>query len=53
MAKRAKAIGSVWQNALFRIVEDLAALVKEDSGQGILPNAVQSNKGSWELASAS
>jgi hypothetical protein len=30
MAVRAKAIGEKWQDALFRIVRDLAAMVKED-----------------------
>ena len=53
MAKRAKAIGAVWQNALFRIVEDLAAMVQEDSGQSTVPKSLQSRSTSWELACAS
>ena len=48
MAVRAKEIGERWQNALFRIVEDLAAMVKEDP-LPLLPH-LESQRNSWELS---
>ena len=51
MAVRAREIGRQWQNALFRIVEDLAAMVKDDVPVPV-PEASTRRKYSWELGSA-
>lgn len=50
MAARAKAIGAQWQNALFRIVEDLAAMIKEERSPHA--TAEHARKHSWELGAA-
>ena len=50
MAKRAKAIGKTWQNALFRIVEDLAAMVREGDTAAEKPG--HNRHFSWELEAA-
>jgi len=44
MALRAKAIGEKWQDALFRIVRDLASMVQDDPN----PNSIARN-GAWRL----
>ena len=51
MAKRAKEIGKVWQDALFRIVEDLAAMVSEEPSLESSKNGAGRSQASWELAS--
>lgn len=52
MAERARAIGKKWQNALFSIVEDLAAMVKEDQIPAHAADLLPTHKASWELGTA-
>lgn len=49
MALRAKAIGKKWQNALFRIVEDLAAMVNEDTLPNSVAHSLESQRNSWDI----
>ena len=49
MALRAKAIGQKWQNALFRIVEDLAAMVNEDALPNSATQSLESQRNSWDI----
>lgn len=52
MAVRAKAFGEKWQNALFRIVEDLAAMVHDNALPNTVCNPLKSQRNSWELGTA-
>lgn len=49
MALRAKAIGMKWQNALFRIVEDLAAMVSEEPSPNSIAGTLESQRSSWDI----
>lgn len=51
MAERAKAIGERWQNALFRIVEDLASMVNENPLPNPVPQSIRGQSSSWHLTS--
>lgn len=51
MAVRAKAIGERWQNALFRIVEDLAGMVNENPLPTPVPQSLRGHNNSLYSAS--
>ena len=53
MGKRAKAIGQTWQDALFRIVEDLAAMVVADDSSTTNSKNLHSRQCDWEIARGS